>query len=81
MKSFWIPFSTSAETDWIKGLQVPLKQFPETLSFLWQNKDDEIVMLRGLVRQQEDATRLLGERMRNEAQEHVSLQKDCNLKT
>lgn len=38
-------------------------------------------MLRGLVRQQEDATRLLGERMRNEAQEHVSLQKDCNLKT
>lgn len=38
-------------------------------------------MLRGLVRQQEDATRLLGERMRNEAQEHVSLQKDRNLKT
>ena len=29
-------------------------------------------MLRGLVRQQEDATRLLGEKMRNEAQEHVS---------
>ena len=28
-------------------------------------------MLRGLVRQQEDATRLLGEKMRNEAQEHV----------
>ena len=37
-----------------------------------QNKDDEIAMLRGLVRQQEDATRLLGEKMRNEAQEHVS---------
>ena len=36
-----------------------------------QNKDDEIAMLRGLVRQQEDATRLLGEKMRNEAQEHV----------
>jgi len=40
--------------------------------FLRQNKDDEIAMLRGLVRQQEDATRLLGEKMRNEAQEHVS---------
>lgn len=31
-------------------------------------------MLRGLVRQQEDATRLLGEKMRNEAQEHVSVE-------
>ena len=37
-----------------------------------QNKDDEITMLRGLVRQQEDATRLLGEKLRNEAQEHVN---------
>ena len=37
-------------------------------------------MLRGLVRQQEDATRLLGEKMRNEAQEHVSAEtviEDC----
>ena len=39
---------------------------------LKQDKDDEIAMLRGLVRQQEDATRLLGEKLRNEAQEHVS---------
>ena len=29
-------------------------------------------MVRGLVRQQEDATRVLGERLRNEAREHVS---------
>lgn len=49
-----------------------MKCFSVALSFLWQNKDDEIAMLRGLVRQQEDATRLLGEKMRNEAQEHVS---------
>ena len=28
-------------------------------------------MVRGLVRQQEDATRVLGERLRNEAREHV----------
>ena len=30
-------------------------------------------MIRGLVRQQEDATRQLGEELRNEAKEHVSL--------
>ena len=48
-------------------------------SFLRQNKDDEIVTLRGLVRQQEDATRLLGEKMRNEAQEHVSAEKLLNI--
>lgn len=43
----------------------------EELTQVIKNKDDEIAMLRGLVRQQEDATRLLGERMRNEAQEHI----------
>ena len=45
------------------------------LLYFKQNKDDEIAMLRGLVRQQEDATRLLGEKMRNEAQEHVRWEK------
>ncbi|KAJ7387332.1 hypothetical protein OS493_004320 [Desmophyllum pertusum] len=45
----------------------------DELSQVIKNKDDEIAMLRGLVRQQEDATRLLGEKMRNEAQEHVSV--------
>ncbi|XP_020632361.1 plectin-like isoform X6 [Orbicella faveolata] len=43
----------------------------DELSQVIKNKDDEIAMLRGLVRQQEDATRLLGEKMRNEAQEHI----------
>ena len=43
-----------------------------TVLMFQQNKDDEITMLRGLVRQQEDATRLLGEKLRNEAQEHVN---------
>jgi len=43
----------------------------DELSHVIKNKDDEIAMLRGLVRQQEDATRLLGEKMRNEAQEHI----------
>ncbi|XP_068749766.1 putative leucine-rich repeat-containing protein DDB_G0290503 isoform X4 [Montipora capricornis] len=41
------------------------------LSQIIKDKDDEIAMLRGLVRQQEDATRLLGEKLRNEAQEHI----------
>ena len=45
----------------------------------FQNKEDEIHLLRGLVRQQEDSTRLLGEKMRNEAQEHVSI--DVRFKT
>ncbi|XP_022807934.1 probable serine/threonine-protein kinase kinX isoform X3 [Stylophora pistillata] len=43
----------------------------EELKQVMKNKDDEITMLRGLVRQQEDATRLLGEKLRNEAQEHI----------
>lgn len=43
----------------------------DELSQVIKNKDDEIAMLRGLVRQQEDATRLLGEKLRNEAQEHI----------
>ena len=45
----------------------------------FQNKENEIHLLRGLVRQQEDSTRLLGEKMRNEAQEHVSI--DVRFKT
>lgn len=53
---------------------IPIDVFSITISSLRQNKDDEIAMLRGLVRQQEDATRLLGEKMRNEAQEHVSVE-------
>ncbi|KAL9981708.1 hypothetical protein ACROYT_G010449 [Oculina patagonica] len=43
----------------------------DELTQIIKNKDEEIAMLRGLVRQQEDATRLLGEKMRNEAQEHI----------
>ncbi|XP_048582492.1 trichohyalin isoform X2 [Nematostella vectensis] len=43
----------------------------EESSKILENKEDEIQMLRSLVRQQEDATRLLGEKLRNEAQEHI----------
>ena len=47
------------------------KSQTEELQKIIENKNEEMKMVRGLVRQQEDATRVLGERLRNEAREHV----------
>ncbi|XP_028400721.1 protein FAM184A-like isoform X2 [Dendronephthya gigantea] len=47
------------------------KSQTEELQKIIENKNEDMKMIRGLVRQQEDATRVLGERLRNEAREHV----------
>ncbi|KAK3747992.1 hypothetical protein QZH41_014358, partial [Actinostola sp. cb2023] len=54
-----------------RRLKDQLQNVAEESSKVEENKQEEIQMLRSLVRQQEEATRLLGEKMRNEAQEQI----------